>query len=187
MNEKEEELDLESYWDDVRVHAPIRIVNTEGSNVRDGMLLAGEKTIFDLKAAFAKYNHKPLTTDMLAEMMGQAVRMFMKHWYDDLRGKDLAGLVEIVLEGQNLEPQEMSGFLRALPMTLLERIARSAIGTANGVHGLIGVEHARRVNRIADYTIAQDINGQVYFQFNDPRTGRCIRCFLNEKFELPSD
>jgi hypothetical protein len=187
MSDKPEELDLESYWDDIRVRSPIRLVSTQASNIKDSLTLAGEKTIFDLQKEFKKHIGQPSTIELMAEMMTLAVRTFMKHWYEDLRHQDLAGLVEIVLEGQNLTPVEMQKFVRALPQSLVERIAKSAMGTANGIHGLIGIEHAYRTGNLQDYKIIRDINDRVYVEFTDPKRKRQVQFFLDEKFDLPSD
>jgi hypothetical protein len=183
-----EDLELESYWEDLRVRSPVRLVGTQASNVKDSLTLACEKTIFDLTKEFGKFVGTPLGPENLAQMMGTAVRTFMQHWYEDLRNQDLAGLIEIVLEGQNLTPVEMTDFVHSLPTSLIERIAQSAMGTANGIHGLMGLEFARRTGKLQEYKITRDpLNERVYVEFFDSVRKRPIQLYLDEKFDLPRD
>lgn len=175
--------ELEDYWDLVRVKSPIRRVSDKASDIEGQLELACEKAIFDLKQKFDKHRGAKLTQELLGEMIAQGVRLFMKHWLEGLRSKNVAGLIEIVLEGQkDLSPAEMQAFVRALPQSLLQKVCESGLGTANGVHALIGVEHARRRGEVREYTLGRD-GFRLWVKFENT-AGNEVHFFLDEPFEM---
>lgn len=175
--------ELEDYWDLVRVKSPIRRVSDKASDIEGQLELACEKAIFDLKQKFDKHRDEKLTQELLGEMIAQGVRLFMKHWLEGLRSKNVAGLIEIVLEGQkDLTPAEMQAFVRALPQSLLQKVCESGLGTANGVHALIGVEHARRRGEVREYTLGRD-GFRLWVKFENA-AGNEVHFFLDEPFEM---
>lgn len=179
---------LEAYWEEVRVKSPIRIVNTAASNISDTMELACVKTIFDLRQSFqAELNH-PLTDTLLLEVLTRAVRRFLEHWKNGLADQNVSGLIEVVLQGQGLSTVDMKGFVRALPTSLVIKIAQSGIGISNGVHGLMGVECAFREGRLTgDYIIGRDVsNDKVFIELTHNSGGepRQVRFTLDEEFPI---
>lgn len=174
--------ELEDYWDDIRATSPLRIVK----NDLDGQLqLAAEKAAFDLAREFDEHAGKTLTGELFGKMVAMGVRQFMKHWREGLKSHDLAGLIEIVLEGQDLSPDELQGFVQALPASLLKRVAASAVGTANGLHGLMGVEVARRDGDVIAWSFVKDSTRRdtLKVRFTDKRE-RVMDFFLDDPFEL---
>lgn len=175
--------DLEEYWDLVRVKSPIRRIDDKGSDIDGQLELACEKAIFDLKQKFDSIKGQPLTVELFSEVISQGVRFFMQHWLEGLKSKNVAGLIEIVLEGQkDMSPAEMQAFVRALPQTLLEKVCKSGLGTANGIHALIGVESARRTGEVREYTIGRD-GPRVWVKFENV-AGEEIHFFLDEPFDM---
>lgn len=181
-----EDDDLEDYWRDLRPKQLVEVVRTKGSDL-DGMLTtAAEKTIFDLaQAVNKKYDQKPVTGEMLADIVGTGIRIFMQKWRDALTNQNLTGLIEIVLEGQHLTPEEMLGFVQALPISILQRIADSAVGSGTGTHGLMSLEFIRRQGGIA-YHLGVT-NGRIWAEFAHPRTKETVQFFLDETFRLPNE
>lgn len=179
------EYDLQECWEDIRRKSPILVVRDRPSQLKDSLELVTAKTGWDLAQECADLRGKVVTPEILVTVVARAVRLFMAKWYEHLRGQNLAGLIEIVVEGQDLTPSEMKAFLGALPTGLLERIARSAVGSGTGIHGLIGVEHARRTGSLTDYSIGRDpgCGNRVFVRF--PRDGKDVEFFLDEQFELP--
>jgi hypothetical protein len=130
-------------WGVVRKVSPIRIISTRSSDLASQLDSACEKTIFDLTKTFAK--HDLLTKGELQGLMTEMVRLFMGHWKKSLEDQNLAGLIELVLEGQKLTAMELSAFLRALPYTFIDRVCVSAIGgPPSGIHAVIAMELAWR-------------------------------------------
>jgi len=133
-------------WDAVRKKSAIRITSTRSSDLESMLDLACEKTIFDLKQVFRKHALPP---EAIQEIVTEMVRRFTGHWKEALEGQNLAGLIEIVLEGQNLSPKDLKEFLATLPNIFIERICDSAIGGhASGIHAVIAIEKARRLRKV---------------------------------------
>lgn len=182
---------LESFWKDLRPVGPrppveglITVNSGKVTDLDASLELACEKTTRDLAQQFRHYSGLILTSDMLAEIVSNGVRTFMNSWREGLKSHDLAGLIELVLAGQDLPLDDLRGFVRALPLTLLERVAHSAVGSASGVHGLMAIEHARRSGRLREYTLGQD-SGRLYAEFS--HQGSEVRFFLDDEFQLPED
>ena len=182
---------LESFWKDLRPVGPrptveglITVNSGKVTDLDASLELAREKTNHDLAQQFQHYSGQRLTTEMLAELVAAGVKTFMTSWREGLKNHDLAGLIELVLAGQDLPLDDLRGFVRALPVSLLERVARSAVGGASGVHGLMAIEHARRSGRLREYTLGQD-SGRLFAEFG--HEGHEVRFFLDDEFELPED
>jgi len=189
---------LESFWQDLRpVNLAPRqpeegLIKVHSGRVTDldaSLEMACAKATQELGTLFARHRGVSMTHELLAEVVATGVKVFMEKWREGLKGADLAGLVEIVLEGQNLPLEELRGFVRALPTPLLERVAKSALGTASGTHGLMAIEHARRNGSLRDYTLGQD-SGKLYAEFTHPREpggqeGETIRFYLDDEFHVP--
>jgi len=191
MSEEDEDESLESFWKDLRPVGPrpvvegLIVVNSGKVTDLDASLeLACEKTTHELTQQFQHYSGAMLTTEMLVELVTTGVKVFMNSWREGLKSHDLAGLIELVLVGQNLPLDDLRGFVRALPSSLLERVARSAVGGASGLHGLMGIEHARRAGHLQEYTLGQDA-GRLFAEFG--HQGQEVRFFLDDEFELPED
>jgi hypothetical protein len=183
------DLDFEDFWADLRARKKpaskdtIQIVGPRASDVGGMLNIVCEKASFELSQKYsALLGGRPLTTEILADLVSTGVRVFMEKWHEGLRGHDLAGLIEIVLEGQSLSPDEMRGFVRALPQSLLQRIASSALGSATGIHGLMAVEFARRQGEVQDYVLRSD-SGKVVVEFVN-RGGQQASFYLDETFKI---
>jgi hypothetical protein len=179
----DDKLDLEEYWQDVRP-MPFISGSESASKLKESLDVAYEKANERMGTLLkeSKYRNAALTGELFAEIISKGVAFFMEEWHEGLRNQNLAGLIEIVLEGQDLTPSEMEEFVRALPGSLLERICKSATGTASGIHGLMAMEFARRNNHIRDYSVLQD-GGRAYVKFTD-LGDREVRFYLDESFEL---
>lgn len=178
--------DIENDWELLKKKSPITIVSDKPSDLQSQLELAGAKTVFELKTFAKKFENQTFTAGVLAELMTKTVALFMEKWQEGLRGQNLSGLIEIVLEGQNLSPDEMRGFLGALPDSLLQRILDSGIQSKSGtgIHGLIAMERHMRARSIRNYAIAKEF-GRVYVEFDDPKHGAKVKFFLDEVFDLP--
>jgi hypothetical protein len=174
--------DLEDYWEEIRVRSPIRVITTKGSDLDSQLMIACEKALFDIKAKFQERAGEKITHELLSEMVTEGIRALMTNWREGLRGQNLAGLIEIVLEGQDLPPAEMLAFVQALPGTLLQRICESAVGTATGIHGLIAVEWHRRQGLVSHMNVEPE-GSRVKVAFTDP-AGRISHFFLDDPFDL---
>lgn len=179
----EEWQDLQECWKELRPASPITLVTTRASDLQSQLVIVAAKTTFELtKYTNEKHNHKPLTGELLADVTAKGVELFMQKWFEHLRSQDLAGLIEVVLEGQQLSPAEMKGFLMALPESLLDRISKASIGTVTGVHALIAFELHRRKRKIIDYQLSKE-GLRTRVDFNDPVSGTPINFYLDEAFE----
>lgn len=180
-----EELDLEAYWDDLRVK------QSNESEINAGLQAATARATADLAAQFKQFEGKTLMADDFAKIVGTGLQLFMKHWYEELRHQDSASLVGLVLGGQDLSAEEMKGFLRALPLSLLKRIAKQGLigGLASGVHALLAVEADFRENGGRDFELRRDgLDGKLAVTVYPARLmGAPMTFKLDEKFEVPQD
>jgi len=177
--------DLEECWKELERQPLVEVIRTRGSDIDNMMEVAAEKAIFDLKKyILERHEHKDVAdVGVLSDIVTTGVKMFLKKWQGELRTQNLAGLIEIVLEGQSLSPDELQGFLRALPMSLLTRIAESVVGSATGTHALMSLEYIRRTAG-NPYTIGA-IGHRIWAEFAHPRTREVVRFFLDEEFKFP--
>lgn len=175
--------EFEDYWKAIRNDSPIQLVSNRASDIKEQLEIACDKTSFEIKEYAKQFNGQTLTTELLGKLMARTVALFMAKWQEGLRGQNLSGLIEIILEGQDLTPAEMKGFLKALPDSLLQRILDSAIGagTGSGVHALIALEHHFRKNGVRNYNLGR-VDGRVYAEFE--AQGQTLRVFLDEVFKL---
>jgi hypothetical protein len=182
----DEDDDLEDYWSDLQKKQIIQVVSGRASDLKSQLEMASAKTAFDMTPMLAEYANRPLDSETLSKMITKTVETFMLKWYEGLRGQNLSGLIELVLEGQDLSVEELRGFMRALPVTLLRRILDSAIGatgtSGTGIHALMAVEMHLRQRGIPDYTLTR-IGGRLHIEFTDPKRDALISFFLDEMHE----
>lgn len=152
------EEELEDFWKEIRPQATL--VSNRPSDLKSQLALASEKTGADLTLQYKKYSGRPVNPDLLAELVAEGVQTFLKHWFDFLHDQDLAGLIELILEGSKarMSPEEMTAFVRALPNSLLQRICASAISSSTGIHALMALEQARRSSN-QNYTLSVTPSG----------------------------
>jgi hypothetical protein len=164
----------------------VEVVTNRPSDIKSQLLIASEKTGFDLAQKFAQYNGQILTAEILAKIVAEGVGTFMEKWFEGLRSQDLSGLIEIVLEGQNhkMTPAEMLGFVHALPISVIEKIVATAIGSGTGIHALMALEKHRRTGGGPTYVI-ETISGQVMVRFDHPGRGE-VQFSLYDTFNLLS-
>lgn len=175
---------IDEVWDEVRTRSPITLINPKPSDLDSIAAFASELTLADLaKAINKKYDSRPVTGEMLADVVLMGVQTFLKHWKKALVDQNLTGLVEVVLEGQKLNADEMKGFVRALPMSLLEKIAQSAVGTPTGTHVLMSIELLRRQGKAPDYLMGSE-GRRVWVEFVHPERQQTVRFFTDETFTL---
>jgi hypothetical protein len=179
--------DLEDVWEDVRPPQLVQIVRNRPLDMQAALEVASEKAIFQLRPKLKKYDGEILDSELLGVMVTEGVKTFLDCWYGELKSYDLAGLVEIVLDSQNLTVDELTAFIKALPTSLLERICASSVGAqATGVHALMGVESARRTGHLSDYKVKRDIDGVLAVSFKDPN-GKTVEVRLDEHFNVSEE
>lgn len=176
--------ELEEFWEDLRRTDDKTIVpvHTEASNFKGQLLLASETTKFDMQMKFGKRDG--LSPELLNEIVSVTIDTALKRWYDGIRQQDLAGLIEIVLEGQQnrMTPDELTGFLQALPISLLTRILENAVTetTGTGVHMLLALEKNRRSSG-QKYEL-RSAGGSIFVKWVSPQGE--IEFNLYEKYDL---
>ncbi len=182
--DRHESEELEECWADIRPPRAIEVVSTRGGEI-DGLLtVAAEQTIFELtKHIRKKHDHALATNEVLADIVGSGIRIFMLKWREALRSQNLSGLIEIVLEGQQLTVDEMRGFVQSLPTSILQRIASSVTGSATGTHALMSLEYLRRQGDVA-YQLGTT-GTRIWAEFSHPRTKETVHFYLDETFKLP--
>ena len=176
--------EIEDFWEDIRIRSPIAEVSTKTTEGQ--LILAAEKAAFDLKHKFEDLRGVALTPDLLGSIVAEAAKIFMQKWLETLRETDLSGLITIILEGQNLPPADLKGFLRALPETLVDRVASSALPTSTGIQALVALEyhyrHRTNNDLVGDYQIVQE-SGKIFVRFTSRAHGE-FSVSLTDKFDL---
>lgn len=177
-----DDLELEEFWKDLR---PNRIVLVKDSTDPKGpLLLASELAAHELATRFAKWVGQELTAEILAQIVSEGVKTFIEKWSESLKEQNLSGLIEIVLEGQKLTPEELKGFVRALPDSLVERIVGSAVASGTGITALMALEHHHREGTLrTDYAIEQQ-HGRVVVRFTPTGRSGEITFGLYDEFSL---
>lgn len=184
------EIDFEEDWTDVAKAnwPPIRL--TKASTLLGSLETACQEAAIDFRVSFQEFAGQTVSTDLLGKMIAKAVPLFMARWVESLKGYNLAGLIEVILDGQDLEPDEMKGFIRAIPRSVISRICDSEVGTWTGVHALMGVENAWRRGQLQeDYILARDpgSGNRIFFEFkpsnrpNPSENGKGVRFYLDEE------
>lgn len=151
-----------------------------------------EKTLEQAtKRAVFRISEENLTLDVhnpesVSNTLSRVVRIFLDTWFRELRQRDTAGLVEHVIEGQGLTPEEVKGFVRALPESFLNKVMASSGIQQNGYHLLFALEKHCRDQIITDYSVGTK-NGRLYVEFThrdrDPQVGvQMIREFLDTEW-----
>lgn len=162
--------ELESCWDEI-VAGPRIVTASSKACDTEGLL---RLTAAETSEAFVRqYQEQHPGVDAIplgsvAELLHEGLQQFTSRFYEHLRSQDMAGLLEFMLDGQvGLTPEEITGFLQALPMSLLVRIAETPVGVANGTHALVSFEVHRRSN-LVQYQLVKDLDGRVQVTVTRP-------------------
>lgn len=175
--------DLQDYWKEIRPKSTIILVSGRASDMRSHLEMAAAKASAKLaKYTNDKHSHQMITGEVLADVAVQGVALFMEEWNNSLKSQNLAGLIELVLEAQDLSPSEMRGFLQALPLSLIDRMLDSSIGTVPGVHALVALEKHMRTKSIRDYTLSKE-GLRIRVDFIDPVRQIPLSFYLDEAFQ----
>src|SRR5574338_358920 len=186
-----EDTELEAYWDELK---QARLVELSGSvgDFRDSLRDAAAKTAADLQLQFFKeLVGRQVGSEEIGRLVATAVELFLKNWYEDLRHRDPASLVEVVLAGHTIPVEELKGFVRALPLSLVERIVKQGglSDSGSGIHALLAVEWHHRQQKGVDYQLHRDPMDSklVVTTFPAKLGGRPLTFRLDEKFEIQSE
>jgi len=175
--------ELEDVWNEVRPSKAIKVVRNHPLNIHEALKVASAKTTFKMQPRIQELDGKHTTIEILAELIVATVKTFLECWLEELKGHDLAGLLSIILEGQDMTPDELKEFVEAIPISLLERICASSVGAyATGVHALMGIEVVRRLGRLREYKLKKDIDGVLIVSFQDD--DRMVEVRLDEHFKV---
>jgi hypothetical protein len=179
--------DFESLWHDLKGGGPKPLI-TISAKPRDytfGLEEAAAKAEFDLRRELNHLGQINLTNELLSRLVTHGVQYFMRHWYESYRNQDVAGLVEFIMDGLNLPPEELKGMMTALPQTLIERVVHGVSGAGSGIHALFALEwHRRAGNLPSDYEIYRDEDRTKVRLIRD---GQAITLTLDEVFKIQED
>ncbi len=176
--------EFEDDWEFLKA-GKLLLVTDHASDYKSQIEIARAKTSFDLETFSKSYLGKELTSEVLNELISKYVATFLANWRTGLREQSILGLIEVILENQDLTPEELRKFLGALPESLLKRLLKAASDshTANGVHGILAVEVHCRDGLVSDYTIGRE-SGRFYVEFVDARTEGTVRVFTDDFFKV---
>ena len=176
--------DLESYWAPLRRASVIKVVSGKITNLREGLELAALKAEQRLLKQVDESAHRFLTMGV-SELVSVCVNSLLVHWYEGLRGHGPGSLLEIVLADQHLPVGELKDFVRALPVSLIERILKShPLDKASGIHALIAIELHFRRGSGDDYEIRRGSDGLLSVALRPINTGKSVVFSLDENFTL---
>ena len=179
-----EDEDLESYWASLRPASAIKVVSGKISNLREGLELAALKAEQMLLKQVDDSAHRFLTMSM-SELVSVCANSLLAHWYEGLRGHGPGSLLEIVLADQHLPVGELKDFVRALPVSLIERVLKShPLDKASGLHALIAIELHFRRGSGNDYTIRRGSDGVLKVTLHPTNTSKSVVFSLDENFTL---
>jgi hypothetical protein len=175
-SENDDKFDLEPDWQTLR---PEFEAETRETFLERILNEANEVAVEKLRGEFTD---RALTVEALVDSIGRSVQVFIDEWFKALRAQDRAGLIEVIIDEQNLSPSEMRGFVRSLPLSFLNNAAKSAFTGASGIHALLSVEYSRRAGIAKDFTIRRvGSRVQVTVRTSDDKK---LQFFLDDSFEI---
>ena len=176
--------EFEDDWEFLKAGKLI-LVSNQASDFKSQVEIARAKTAFDLTSFSQGLLGKELTPEVLSDLVSKYVSTFLANWRTGLREQSILGLIEVILENQDLTPEELRKFISALPLSLLKKLLEAANinRTANGVHGILAVEMHCRDGLVSDYTIGRE-SGRFYIEFVDARTEGTVRVFTDDFFKV---
>lgn len=170
---------LDDDWDLFITGIPL----PEESPFQKDLAAAAEVTKQKIADFVHNMGHRPLDGDTFGSIVSKAVHVYLETLQERLKGKDLIGLLGFVLEGQGLSPQELKGFVRALPDKMIDRMAHSVLSSANGTQALVAIEwHFREGNLLSDYYLGVTSQGRVYAKIPQPNDEEIV-LFLDDQFD----
>lgn len=174
--------DLESYWATLRRASAIKVVSGKITNLREGLELAALKAEQSL---LKQVDARRFLFMPMSELVSVCVNTLLGHWYDGLRGHGPGSLLEIVLADQHLPVGELKDFVRALPVSLIERVLKGRpLDKASGLHALIAIELHFRRRSGNDYEIRRGPDGVLIVTLCPTNTGNPVVFTLDENFTL---
>lgn len=180
-----DDLDLESYWASLRARREVTPLD-QPSPVRRSLDRAQAITQKVLSEKFKTLGAG--TSDTLAEIVSTGAQVFLDNWYENLRQEGPSALIELILDGKDLSVVELKGFVRALPVQLLERIIkdRGLESKGGGIHVLLAVEYLHRTRRLnQDYELRRDLDGKLLLvTYPSGLDGQELTVRLDEIFEV---
>lgn len=179
--------DLEEYWRDLR--APTVEVSSRNTQLEGLLDQASVATVADLRAFLStpEAYGRGGTNELILQMSARAARIFMSHWYEAHKKQDIGILIEIILEGQDAPVEEVKGFVRALPRSIINRILGELKGQATGLHALFSVEaHWRDGTLEEDFTIRKGMDGKIVVSFHPKESPEPLSFVLSNLFQGPN-
>lgn len=174
-----DEDDLDDDWDVFLKDIPI----PEEYPFKKDLDEAAEVTKKEIIAFVDGLGHQPLNGETFGNIIAKAVHVFLACLQDRLKRKDLVGLIGVVLEGQGLNPEELKGFVRALPDKMIDRMVTSVLTSASGIQALLAIEwHFREGNLLADYSLGVTALGRMYAKIPQPNDEEIV-LFLDDQFD----
>lgn len=179
--------ELEVYWRDLRLSTvEVSSQKTPLEQMLDAAALAtfeSLRTTYKSKGFTGGNLNEP---EFLAKVVVTAVRQFMSNWYEAQKKQDLGVLVEIILEGQDVSVEDLKGFVRALPRSIVNRILGELRGQATGLHALLSIEALHRDGSLRDdYTLRIDMNKKLVVSFHPKQEEGSLSFTLQELFAGP--
>lgn len=155
----------------------------EESPFQKDLAAAAEVTKEKVADFVTNMGHQPLDGNTFGSIVSKAVHIYLETLQERLKGKDLIGLLGFVLEGQGLSPQELKGFVRALPDKMVDRMVNSVLSSANGTQALVAIEwHFREGNLVSDYSLGVTSQGRMYAKIPQPDDEEIV-LFLDDQFD----
>jgi hypothetical protein len=159
--------DLEEYWRDLRVG------RVEFTAEADGPETVIDRAVGRFQEALpeiikdAEFAYGAAGTGPLTRLLTNSLRVFAHALYEEQRRQDASLLIQLFLEGTGtLAPEDIKGFLQALPRQLIDRILARLEGTRNGLHALLSLEVLWRDRTLdRDYELRRDQDGKIVVTF----------------------
>jgi hypothetical protein len=175
--------DLESYWEDVRAKIAHGIPKTPTTEAL--LETATRHTAQSLgKYINEKWADHPASGEVLGDITAKGIQLFIETLLTHLRVQTMTTLFEIILEGQRLSADELKGFVRALPLGVIERAVREgSFGEATGIHALLAVEYHHRMSGDRDYMLSNTGEGLQVTTYPARLGGKTLSFKLDERFQ----
>jgi hypothetical protein len=178
--------DLEEYWNDLRTHKIEITPEAEGpESVIDRAVIRVQEEVGKfieasaLPADFRDPKH-------LGPMFTGVFRILLRGLYEEQRKQDVSLLVQLFLEGaESLSPDEIKGFIQALPRPLINGILARMGNQRSGLHALLSVEALWRDRGSEEpgYDLRRDHEGKLVVTFYPKEVGEAVTFRLRELFE----
>lgn len=177
--------ELEEYWRDLRVGKIAVTPSADGpETVIDRAVAKFQMALPDLLRE-AQFANNATGLGPLTNLLTESLRFFALSLYEEQRKQDVSLLIQLFLEGSaNIGAEDLKGFLRALPRSVLDRVLNHTEGSRSGLHALLSLEVLFQDGMLEkDFEVRRDHEEKLVVTFYPKEVPEPVSFRLRELFQ----